>query len=481
MPRKHIVFVFSDQHNPMIAGYAGNPFARTPNLDRLAAGGTTFENCYCASPLCVPSRASMLSALLPSRTGIFNNFQSLRSDNVTFVHSLSVAGYETVLCGRMHFIGPDQRHGFEERLVGDITPTFPGQPLDAFDVALKGADFPGRASIEKAGPGYSNVLQYDTDVNAGAIDYLRRRASERPMFLLVGYFGPHCPYVCPRDLYEHYLRTLPEPEEVTPEFRKNVHPAIQRWYANRKVEDITVEQTKRVRAAYYGMTEFLDRLIGDLLTEIDNTLGLENTLVVYSSDHGDTLGVNGVFWKTNYYEGSVRVPLVFSCPDVVPKARRLQAPVSLMDLGPTFIDFAGGPELPRADGVDLMPVLTVSQGENRDRVVVSQLGDVKGDSPSIMIRWHQWKLVVHMGYEHPQLFNLEDDPEEESDLGQHPRYASVREELLREVPEYWDEQALVRVLDESTKHDKIMRAWVKATKTDFIEKWKADPSNNYLL
>ncbi|HWU37435.1 MAG TPA: sulfatase-like hydrolase/transferase, partial [Candidatus Acidoferrum sp.] len=323
MPQKHIVFLLSDQHNPTVAGFAGNAFARTPNLDRLVASGTIFDNCYCSSPLCVPSRASMLSALLPSRTGIFNNFQCLPSDKVTFAHCLSVAGYETVLCGRMHFIGPDQRHGFEKRLVGDIAPTFPGQPLAAFDEALKGTDFPGRAPIEKAGAGYSNVLHYDTDVNEAAIHYLKRKGTDRPVFLLVGYFGPHCPYVCPKDLFDHYLRTLPEPDEVTSEFRKTVHPAIQRWYANRKVEDITIAQTRRVRAAYYGMTEFLDRLIGKLLAEIENTLGLENTLVVYSSDHGDTLGVNGVFWKTNFYEGSVRVPLVLSGPGIGSRGRRL--------------------------------------------------------------------------------------------------------------------------------------------------------------
>ena len=123
--KKHIVFLFSDQHNPNVAGFAGDPWVRTPNLDRLAASGTVFGNCYCASPLCVPSRAAMLSSRLPSNTGIINNFQCLPSDRVTFVHSLAIAGYDTVLSGRMHFIGPDQRHGYEKRLVGDITPSFP--------------------------------------------------------------------------------------------------------------------------------------------------------------------------------------------------------------------------------------------------------------------------------------------------------------------------------------------------------------------
>jgi len=481
MPQKHIVFVLSDQHNPTVAGYEGNAWVRTPNLDRLAAGGTLFDNCYCPSPLCVPSRAAMLSGQLPSETGVFNNFQSLRSDRVTFVHSLGVAGYETVLCGRMHFIGPDQRHGYERRLVGDITPTFPGLPMDVFDDALARADFPGRAPIEKAGAGDSNVLHYDTDVFTGAMDYLRRRRDGRPLFLTVGTFGPHCPYVASRDLYEYYLGTLPDPEAVTPEMRRRMHPAIQRWYANRKVEDITPEQTKRVQAAYYGMTEFTDRLIGRLLATIDETLGLENTLVVYSSDHGDVLGLHGIFWKTNFYEGSARVPFVFSCPGVVPAGRRVKAPVSLLDIGPTLIAFTGGPALPRTDGVDLLPVLAGRQEADPERVVVSQLGDVKGDNPSIMIRRREWKLVLHMGYERPQLFNIDEDPQERQDLGQDERYASVRAALLREVPKYWTEEALQRYLEESLQHDRIMRAWVKATGTGHIEKWQGDKANNYLL
>ncbi|HWU41230.1 MAG TPA: hypothetical protein VN203_26550, partial [Candidatus Acidoferrum sp.] len=119
--------------------------------------------------------------------------------------------------------------------------------------------------------------------------------------------------------------------------------------------------------------------------------------------------------------------------------------------------------------------------EDLDRVVVSQLGDVKGDSPSVMIRRHQWKLVVHTGYEQPQLFNLANDPEEKNDLAQDPRCAAVLGQLLGEIRKYWDEQAVLKILDESAKHDKIMRAWVKATKTDFIERWEGDRSNNYLL
>ena len=117
----NIVFILSDQHNPRVAGYEGDAWVRTPNLDRLAQSGARLANCYCGSPLCVPSRVAMLSSLLPSRTGVYNNNQSLHSDIPTFVHCLTLAGYDTVLSGRMHFIGPDQRHGYKERLVGDLT------------------------------------------------------------------------------------------------------------------------------------------------------------------------------------------------------------------------------------------------------------------------------------------------------------------------------------------------------------------------
>ena len=145
----HIVLVLSDQHNPKITGFSGNTLIRTPTLDFLAAGGTSLSNCYCASPLCVPSRAAMLAGVLPS-------------DRATFVHSLGIAGYETVLCGRMHFVGPDQRQGYMKRFVGDITSPFVG---GGFDLGfLKKADEQSRSALEKAGPGNSSVLDYDQEV-----------------------------------------------------------------------------------------------------------------------------------------------------------------------------------------------------------------------------------------------------------------------------------------------------------------------------
>ena len=483
MRPEHIVFVLSDQHNPNVAGFAADTVVRTPNFDRLSNSGVTFDNCYCSSPLCVPSRASMLSAQLPSKTGVLNNFQALPSHMSTFARSLSIAGFETVLCGRMHFNGPDQRLGFEKRLIGDLTPSLPGLPKDVYGDALKAADFPGRAPIEKAGPGYSSVLQYDSDVTEAAIEYMSTRTDPRPLFMVVGYYGPHCPYVAPPDLYAYYKHCLPPAEEISSEFRRTVHPAIRKWYKNRDVENVSAEQISRVRAAYYGMVEFLDNLFGQVAGGVERNLGIDDTLLIYGSDHGDTLGENGVFWKTNFYEGAARVPLVCSWPAAIPITRHIQHPVSLMDVGPTLIDIAEGPQTPGSDGLSLKQVLLGSEEADPDRTVFSQLADVKGDNPSAMVRKRQWKLVSHIGYKQPQLFNLEEDPTEKNDLGDDHEHHSVREELLTELGSVWDETEIVRLHKESAEHARLYKEWVRVVGAKGIEsdEWYGEVARNYLV
>ena len=480
MPPKHIIFLFSDQHNGRIAGYGGDPWIRTPTLDRLANSGTAFENCYCSSPLCVPSRSSMLSGELPSETGIFNNFQSLSSDRMTFVNCLSVAGYETVLSGRMHFAGPDQRHGFEKRLVGDMTPSFSHLPKNNYGEVLKDTDFPGLQPIVQSGAGNSAVLEYDRDVTDETTKFLKTRSDKRPLFLLVGYYGPHCPYVAPKDLFDYYYRTLPEPDLDRETNYDALHPAMKQWIVNRQVEHVSSEDTRRIRASYYGMIDYLDSLMGELLLSIDKTLGLENTLLIYGSDHGDNIGNNGVFWKTNFYEGSVRVPLVWSCPGLITEKRSIQGHVSLMDIGPTLIDYAGGPTLPRSDGISLKPLLSGAE-EDLDRHVVSQLADVKGDKPSIMIRKGPWKLIHHTGFDTVQLFNVEEDPEEINDLGTVPELEGVRKSLHSLVLTYWDEEKILKDYEIAKKHDAINRKWVISANIEGIEEWVCPPEKNYLV
>lgn len=482
MRKPNIIYFMSDQHNASVLGCAGDPYVKTPHMDKLAASGTMLENCYTNSPLCGPSRASMLSGLLPSETGIYNNMQCLPSDKATFAHALSVAGYETVLSGRMHFVGPDQRHGFEKRFVGDITPSFFGMDNEAEIYGpLKRTSNQKRIGIEKSGAGHSAVLDFDNDVVDEACSYIKDREDERPLFMTIGLYGPHSPYICPKDLFDYYYNVLPMPKEITDEFRNNVHPAIKGWYDRRALNNITTEEIRRVRAAYYGMVTYVDNLLGKVLETVEAQLGLENTLIIYGSDHGDNIGEHGLFWKTNFYEGSSRVPAIFSWKNVIPENTKIKGLTSLLDFAPTLIDFAQAPNLPKMQGESLLSCLTRGQEVEEDRVVISQLGDIKGDPPSAMIRQGDYKLINHYGYDIPQLFNLASDPGELVDLASDEKYEDIKRALEKELTMYWDPEKAYKDLQNNLAHFDILQKWGHMTDVKPIEEWRGDVSNNYLL
>ena len=482
MQQPNIIFILSDQHNASIMGCAGDKYAKTPNMDKLAVEGTMLTNSYCNSPLCVPSRSSMLSGLLPSETGIYQNMQCLPTDKVTLAHSLAVAGYETVLSGRMHFVGPDQRHGFEKRFVGDLTPSFFGLDNEKEIYGdLRKTTNQHRISLEKSGAGSSAVLRFDEDVVGAACDHLKNRTDNRPLFMTVGLYGPHCPYVAPEELYNYYYDTLPEIDEITEEYRNSVHPAVQNWYKQRDLMDVSREEIRRIRAAYYGMVTFVDNLIGQVIDTVKDTIGLENTLIVYASDHGDNIGEHGLFWKTNFYEGAVKVPFIFSWKDVIRENVKINGLTSLLDLAPTLIDIAGAPELPKMQGESLVKNLKAGEDVASDRVVISQLGDIKGDNPSAMIRKGDYKLVLHYGYETPQLFNLKLDPDEKNDLGSNEKLKSICNELEQELREYWDPEKAYEDLQNSLAHFNIMKKWANMMDLTPLEEWRGDVSQNYVI
>ena len=480
MSQPHIVFFLSDQHNPDVIASHGDPWVRTPNLDRLTAGGAVLTNCYCPSPLCVPSRAAMLSGQSPHRTGVYTNWQALPSDQATLAHVLALAGYETVLAGRMHFVGPDQRHGYMRRLVGDITPSQAG-PGSAGYGELGGTSGQSRRAAEQSGPGRSPVLQYDEAVVAAACDLLEQRAADDPpLFLTVGLYGPHCPYVCPKDLYDHYYSILPELLDWKG-FIAEVHPAVRKWYENRGVLDLDADTVRRVRAAYYGLVELMDGYLGQVLAALDEALGLENTLFIYSSDHGDMIGEKGLFWKTNMYEGSARVPAVYSWPGVIPAGHRVTGLTSLLDLAPTLINLCGAPELPVMDGQDIWLQIMGQAEIDPQRVVFALCGDVKGDMPSAMARRGPWKLVEHHGYDVPQLFNLDDDPRELNDLGKVAEHEGIRQALRAALEPVWDGPAILANAQQMIVHNRLRAQFNQLTGTRFPDEWVGDQKESYLL
>ncbi|MCI8663472.1 MAG: sulfatase-like hydrolase/transferase [Hungatella sp.] len=486
MSKPNIIFVFTDQHNGSVVHAMGDEYVRTPNMDHMARQGVSFENAYCASPLCVPSRSSMLSGRMPHETKIFNNAQCLPSDRATFVHSLGAAGYETVLSGRMHFNGPDQRHGYEKRFVGDITTaalgvTFSKARYGYFDNCA----MPGRLSIEKSGKGRCAVMAFDRDVTDAACGYLKNRKEERPLFLTVGLYGPHPPYVGPEELYDYYYACLPACSPLTREELDRVHPFEKRFMEKRNIGYETEEELRRVRAAYYSMVEYEDSLLGELLSAAEENLDMENTVVLYASDHGDCIGDHGLFWKSNLREGAVKVPMIFMWDQHIPRGRRIKTPVSLIDLAPTFIGLTGADPLPVMDGESLAPVLESGTEPDNPKPVISEICDIKGDDPAAMIRRGRYKYCQYYGYEEPMLFDLEEDPKEERNLSSLPEYAGIKEELRVLLEQVWDEEKIYQERLLAEKDMAIRREWAKQQGAKlFYDEWQQtgrERNENYLI
>jgi len=439
MEQPNLLVILSDQHSPHVAGFAGDPFARTPSLDRLAQEGTRLASAYCPSPLCVPSRMSLMASQHPCDLGIWTNGGVLSPVVPTFAHQLARAGYETVLCGRMHFNGPDQRHGFESRLVGDVSGAMTGMPLgEMFEgVWDKAGCAQSAAALAPAacGPGQATYEVYDRDVVARAEAFLTERGggSERPFCLVVGLLLPHNPYVCAADLFEHYLDVLPEVDTMPP---GGEHPAVQAVRESRGLTGVGAVDARRSRAAYYGLVETVDASVGKLMDAVD-TAGLAGTThVVYTSDHGDLNGEHGMWAKSCFYEGSVGVPWLWRGPGVQAGAELSQV-ASLLDLGPTLLDFAEAEALPAARGHSLRSLLGRG-GDSQWPGRVFAESCASGQRPARMVREGRWKLSVYHGYDRPELFDLATDPGETHDLGGDPEHAETRDRLAALVLAGWD-------------------------------------------
>ena len=325
-------------------GTAG--FLHTPNLRRLAERSTRFANTYTGSPLCAPGRASFMSGQLPSRTRVYDNAAEFASDIPTYAHHLRRAGYHTCLSGKMHFVGPDQLHGFEERLTTDIypadfgwTPDYrkPGERIDWWYHNLGSVIGAGVAEI-------TNQLEYDDEVAHHAtrkLYDLARGADGRPWCLSVSFTHPHDPFVARRKYWDLY-DGIPELEPPRPIPYDQQDPHSQRLMdaCDWRGLEITDDHIRRARQGYFANISYVDDKIGQILDVLEATRQ-QDTIILFLSDHGEMLGERGLWFKMNFFEGSARVPLMIAAPGMAPG--RVDQPVSTIDVLPTLCDLAGLP------------------------------------------------------------------------------------------------------------------------------------------
>jgi len=477
--RPNFLVIMSDQHSPHFMGCAGEGLVRTPHLDGLAERGVVFDANYCAAPLCVPSRMTFLTGRHCSDIGVWTNGCMLPSDIPTFAHGLGAAGYETVLGGRMHFVGPDQRHGFEKRIIGDVLSPFPGGPgpdLGHISMASTGQS---RRAVEIAGPGRTAYQAYDVEVTDTCCRWLEEREDERPFCLVVGYVLPHCPFICPKELYEEYYERIEIPR-VPEDYLDELHPAVRLWRRMRGIDDLTEVEIRRARAAYYGLVTYMDELIGRLLKALADSRFGEETVVAYTSDHGEMAGEHGMWWKSSFYEGSARVPMIWSWPGRLREGARVGAVTSLLDVGPTLLEMAGAELLPQVAGRSLVGFL--GEGETPagwpDCALAENVVTSGRERPGRMVRQGKWKLNLYHGYDQPQLFDLEGDPEEFRDRAGDPACAGIREELLARVREGWDGDAVEGTLARRDETRPLLRQWARQVPHDLTDFWRAPEGCN---
>ena len=458
----NILFIQCDQLTAATLGCYGNGIASTPHVDSLAERGVVFDSAYSNFPLCAPSRFSMLAGQLCSRIEAYDNAAEFPSGVPTMAHYLRWMGYQTSLIGKMHFIGADQLHGFEERLTTDIYPADFVWTGDWTDINPKFAN--DARSFEGAGVCVRNVqIDYDDEVSHRAVrkifDYTRS-ADDRPFFALVSFTHPHDPYQCQQqhwDRYKHDDIALPSAPAAP---RDEMHPHTRRLQQMTGLEDYTPsdERIRIARHAYLGSVSYVDDQIGKLLHVLEECDLAQNTIVVLTTDHGDMLGEHGLWYKKNFYEYSARVPLIIAAPDHSP-ARRVPENVSLMDLLPTLMELAKPNNTPDTvepiDGRSLCPLMN-GNVDGWDDTTVSEMLAESALAPQVMVKRGTYKYC-YSAPDPAQLFNLEADPLELKNLAGQAEYADIESELRREVDSRWALEPLAEAIVASQKRRLFLR------------------------
>lgn len=447
--RPNFLMIMADQLTALALGCYGNSVVKTPNIDRLAARGVVFENCYNNISICAPSRASMCSGILPAKLMHFDNGTEFPSRYPTFMHHLRHGGYEVLLSGKMHFVGADQYHGFERRLTTDIYPSGFKWTKD-WAVPVKPAlAMVGHLTDAGTRP-WTKQMIYDEEVHYRALEQIRvfggygasRNGSDRPWFLCASYTHPHDPPFITEEwwnLYDEADIDMPSPN---PHPDEPLHPADQ-WlmeYLGLDQLALSEEDVKRSRLGYYAMTSYFDSKVGELVDELEKMDLLDNTIVMVTSDHGDMVGEHEMWFKRSYYEWSSRVPWVVSCPSRYPQGRRVSGVTSLVDLFPTFLEMADLPAAENIDGHSAAGLMTADDPDWKDEAIIdfTSAGAL-----------HPWRAVRRGKYKYvnvytagPLLFDLENDPDEWYNLAGQAEVVEVEAELKARSDEGWNAAAI---------------------------------------
>jgi len=448
MQPKNMLFIMSDEHQARATGCYGHPFVRTPTIDRLAATGTRFDAAYTASPICVPARAAFATGRYVHDVGTWCNGHPYTGAIKGWGHRLHDAGHRVLSIGKLHYRNETDPTGFDEQIVpmhvvdgkGDVM----GAVRDRLPVRTRNKSF-----SEKIGPGESPYTEYDTKIVNHTVEWFRSEAPKyrnKPWCLFVSFVCPHFPLIAPQRFYDLYPAAdmpLPEPHPDRGYVRHPWADALARCQVH---DDYFTDETRRIAiASYYGLCSFMDDNVGKVLKALDDCGLSDDTRVVYTSDHGENLGKRGLWGKSNMYEHAAQVPLIITGADV-PEGKTVKTPVSHLDGYQTILDCVG---LERTGAEHDLPGTSLYQiavaNDDEMRPAFSEYHAAGAATGAFMLRRGKYKLIYYVEME-PELFDLEADPEELTNLAADPAHAALLKDMeaaLRRIadPEEVDRRA----------------------------------------
>jgi arylsulfatase len=461
----NIILIMTDQQRADSIGALGSPWMHTPNLDRLVAEGTAFTNCFVTSPVCVGARASLFNGMYPHATGIFSNFQPWKPN---WIQWLADAGYHCASIGKMHINPYDELGGFHQRFAVENKdrPLFLEEHdrafYDEWDKALFARKLmkPSRYTrLAEDGAGFLAALgcfdwPIDEDMHPDffigdtATWWLEERKAESPLFLQIGFPGPHPPYDPVRRYLDQYADAdIPVPTVGADELAAQppMHAALRQNMIDYNIDSVawrenpSSEDLLRLRRHYAANVTMIDEKVGQIMEALQRRGYLDDAIVIFTSDHADALGDHGHIQKWTMYDTVTRVPLIVWSPGRAAAGQVHDGLVQLMDIAPTVLECAGVPVPERWEAKSLTPALVPGAEESIRDVVYSELGrdHIQPYSEYLVMRRDQdWKIVYYLGEEAGELYDLNADPGETKNLWNHAGHRELRERLLRDLLEW---------------------------------------------
>ncbi|MEM7251887.1 MAG: sulfatase-like hydrolase/transferase [Pseudomonadota bacterium] len=419
---RNFLFLLSDQHTRRAMGCMGHRLVETPHMDRLAERGTLFTNAYTNAPICVPARAALATGQQVFEIGKWDNCQPYRGEQAAWGHRLRQASRTAVSIGKLHYRQESDPNGFDQSLlplhiidgVGMLT-TILRDPLP------RGKKF--FELVMNAGAGESSYTDYDLDITDRTIAWLHNEAPKRdkPWALFVSMVCPHPPWLAPDTFYQRYPLDRIELPMAYATSQRPRHPGLDDFRHTFGVEGEFEEATlRKVIAAYYGMITYLDTNIGRILEALDASGEADSTDILYSSDHGESMGEKGMFSKCNMFEESVGIPMIFAGADI-PRAAQVDTPTQLIDVFPTILESTQADAHDEDEEKRGASLQRLANGERLDRTIIAEQHSAGCRSAVFMARHDNIKYVHYVDYA-PELYDLGADPFELNNLGERPEH-----------------------------------------------------------